>query len=467
MAEAALHLLPHLFMPHDDHDHHGDSHHQQHNDGLGDSCKLIALGFLVAFAIDRFAGGKKKKKKPSGTAVPAIEAPVAGDATERDGAGVVDDHADLGDVDNDAVVAESPSTPATEAAVVIEATERTLVGDVEKDSVDDTPAPAAITSEGLACVGDGDKEVDASALRDDEHNVEVKTDPASACIPAIDSAVTSATETIDTTDGCVSAAASTMTKTGDEEPAVTSSPPDLTAAVSTTAKDGESRVTEASNNATAGEANSSVDPGTTGINAKQVGEVPPVTPGEQEERPRESPLSSGAEESAATAVLASANLRTGAAEHASGDQVSISKPLSNEERQPRENAVHLAEVEKSARPSESTKFVESSKPSAPADSARNTEPAQSAGCTNATVESTTSEPPVSSVETTAEAPEEPKSDATDTIVVTPSTESVVHEPELTLYGNPRTPAATPKEIAPITNGSDHNDTSSGELSGAC
>ena len=172
MAEAALHLLPYLFMPHDDH--HGDSHHHQHNDGLGDSCKLIALGFLAAFAIDRFAGGKKKK--PSETAVPAMEASVASDATERDGVGVVDDHAAVGGVDNDAVVAESPSTPATEAAMVVEATVRdgqetanelTLAGDVEKD-------PVAITSEGMTCAGDGDKEVDASAPRDDEHNIDRK-----------------------------------------------------------------------------------------------------------------------------------------------------------------------------------------------------------------------------------------------------------------------------------------------------
>ncbi|CAM9879696.1 unnamed protein product, partial [Hapterophycus canaliculatus] len=51
MAEAALHLLPHLFMPHhdDDHGNHGDVHKP-----LGDACTLIAVGFLAAFAIDRF-----------------------------------------------------------------------------------------------------------------------------------------------------------------------------------------------------------------------------------------------------------------------------------------------------------------------------------------------------------------------------------------------------------------------------
>lgn len=476
MAEAALHLLPHLFMPHDDDHHHGDSHHHQHNDGLGDSCKLIALGFLAAFAIDRFAGGKKKN--PSETAVPAMEASVAGDPTDRDGAGVADDHAALGGVDIDAVVAESPSTPATEAAVVIEATardgqetanERTLVGDVEKDAAAESSAPATITSEGMKCAGDGDKEVDASAPPDDEHNIDRKaeTDPAAAGIPATDTAVTPATETIDAANGCVSADASTTTKTSDEEPAVTLSPPALAAAVATTAKDGESGVTEESNSATAGEANSSVDPGTAGTSAEQVGEVPPATSEEQEEPPRESALSSGVEYSAATAVLASAHLRTGAAELASGDEVSISKPLPNEEKQPQENSEHLAEAEESARPSESTISVEPSKPSVPADSARNTEPAQSAECTDATAESATPEPPVSSLETTEEAPEEPKSVATDTAAVTPSKESVVHEPELTLYGNPRTPAAAPKESAPIANGSDQNDTSSEQLSGAC
>lgn len=479
MAEAALHLLPHLFMPHDD-DHHRDSHHHQHDDGLGDSCKLIALGFLTAFAIDRFAGGRKKK--PAETAVPAMEASVAGDATERDGAGVADDHAAQGGVDNDTVVAESPSTPTTEATVAIEATardgegtanERTSVGDVEKESVAaESPAPAAITSGGPTSAGDGDKEVVASAPPDAEHNIDrkAKTDPAAAGIPAVDSAVTPVKETIDVADECVSTAASTTTQAGDEESAITaviSSPPAPATAVATTAKDGESEMTEASNSATAGEANSSIDPGTTGASTGQVGEVPPATSGEQEERPRESALSSGAEYSAATAVLASAHLRTGAAELASGDEVSISKPLPNEEKQPQENSVHLAEAEGSAPPSESTKSVEPSKPSELADSARSTEPAQSAECTDTAAEPATPEPPISSLESAAEAPEEPKADATDTVVATPSSESVVHEPELTLYGNPRTPAAVPKESAPIANGLEQDDTSSGQSSGAC
>ena len=57
MAEAALHLLPHLFMPHHDHDKH-DSH-----GGLGDACTLIAVGFLAAFAIDRFFSARQQQQQ--------------------------------------------------------------------------------------------------------------------------------------------------------------------------------------------------------------------------------------------------------------------------------------------------------------------------------------------------------------------------------------------------------------------
>lgn len=56
MAEAALHLLPHLFMPHDSHgdnDHHGSDHGHGHH---GSTYALIALGFLATFAVDRFVG---------------------------------------------------------------------------------------------------------------------------------------------------------------------------------------------------------------------------------------------------------------------------------------------------------------------------------------------------------------------------------------------------------------------------
>ncbi|CAM9818788.1 unnamed protein product [Scytosiphon promiscuus] len=59
MAEAALHLLPHLFMPHHDDDHgHGDGHKP-----LGDACTLIAVGFLAAFAIDRFVGVSQQQQQ--------------------------------------------------------------------------------------------------------------------------------------------------------------------------------------------------------------------------------------------------------------------------------------------------------------------------------------------------------------------------------------------------------------------
>ena len=67
MAEAALHLLPHLFLPphdggahgdekHGDH-HHGDSRHHEEQGGV-DAYTLIAVGFLAAFAIDRFVGAR-------------------------------------------------------------------------------------------------------------------------------------------------------------------------------------------------------------------------------------------------------------------------------------------------------------------------------------------------------------------------------------------------------------------------
>lgn len=56
MAEAALHLLPHLFMPHGSHDHHGNDHGGGHHGPLVDTYALIALGFLATFAIDRFVG---------------------------------------------------------------------------------------------------------------------------------------------------------------------------------------------------------------------------------------------------------------------------------------------------------------------------------------------------------------------------------------------------------------------------
>ncbi len=52
MAEAALHLLPHLFMP----KHHGEASGGDGHEGLADACTLIAAGFLAAFAIDRFGG---------------------------------------------------------------------------------------------------------------------------------------------------------------------------------------------------------------------------------------------------------------------------------------------------------------------------------------------------------------------------------------------------------------------------
>lgn len=56
MAEAALHLLPHLFMP--KHDHGDGGPHE----GLGSACTLIALGFLAAFAIDRFGGVRQRQQ---------------------------------------------------------------------------------------------------------------------------------------------------------------------------------------------------------------------------------------------------------------------------------------------------------------------------------------------------------------------------------------------------------------------
>eukprot|EP00903_Cladosiphon_okamuranus_P020521 g18838.t1 len=60
MAEAALHLLPHLFMPHHGHD---DKHPHDGHGGLGDACTLIAVGFLAAFAIDRFFSARQHQQQ--------------------------------------------------------------------------------------------------------------------------------------------------------------------------------------------------------------------------------------------------------------------------------------------------------------------------------------------------------------------------------------------------------------------
>lgn len=69
MAEAALHTLPHIFLPHPSHDHddrgssapaaHGGyTHDPRHVDAFDgpDAFALIAFGFLLTFAIDRVAG---------------------------------------------------------------------------------------------------------------------------------------------------------------------------------------------------------------------------------------------------------------------------------------------------------------------------------------------------------------------------------------------------------------------------
>lgn len=99
MAEAALHLLPHLFMPHDHGDHGGDHHHHDEHghsvrDALGDSCTLIAVGFLTAFAIDRFIGVKWGGSSGSGGAGGHAEGAgkLSGNASAGDGGD--DDHED-------------------------------------------------------------------------------------------------------------------------------------------------------------------------------------------------------------------------------------------------------------------------------------------------------------------------------------------------------------------------------------
>lgn len=83
MAEAALHLLPHLFMPHHGHD---DKHHDGNgHNGLGDACTLIAVGFLAAFAIDRFFSARqhqqhrqqKHKETDSGAETAAVHVAAA------------------------------------------------------------------------------------------------------------------------------------------------------------------------------------------------------------------------------------------------------------------------------------------------------------------------------------------------------------------------------------------------------
>lgn len=63
MAEAALHLLPHLFAPHHGHGHgHEGEHHDEQ--GFVDTFMLIAAGFLATFAIDRFGGRKADDFSP-------------------------------------------------------------------------------------------------------------------------------------------------------------------------------------------------------------------------------------------------------------------------------------------------------------------------------------------------------------------------------------------------------------------
>ncbi|CAN0185904.1 unnamed protein product [Ectocarpus sp. 8 AP-2014] len=71
MAEAALHLLPHLFLPKHDHDDHG-------HESLADACTLIAVGFLAAFAIDRFVGVRQQRQNGAAGAGAAAAAPAEG-----------------------------------------------------------------------------------------------------------------------------------------------------------------------------------------------------------------------------------------------------------------------------------------------------------------------------------------------------------------------------------------------------
>lgn len=113
MAEAALHLLPHLFMPHGDAHHDdrggGDSHHHDHGHNekhdTVDTFSLIALGFLATFAIDRFVGrsvvpghnvvvapGKAVGHTPTAPTAAALDDVVVGEA---EGAGAVNATGDV------------------------------------------------------------------------------------------------------------------------------------------------------------------------------------------------------------------------------------------------------------------------------------------------------------------------------------------------------------------------------------
>lgn len=98
MAEAALHLLPHLFMPHDahdDHGHHGSDHGHGHgHDHHANTYSLIALGFLATFAVDRYVGRSVVHTRASAAAAAAVVASVSlkEGVASADGGTIADDH---------------------------------------------------------------------------------------------------------------------------------------------------------------------------------------------------------------------------------------------------------------------------------------------------------------------------------------------------------------------------------------
>ncbi|CAM9804760.1 unnamed protein product [Ectocarpus sp. 4 AP-2014] len=85
MAEAALHLLPHLFLPKHDHDDNG-------HESLANACTLIAVGFLAAFAIDRFVGVRQQRQQGA-AAAPAEGKEEAAAGTQEEATAVAQEEA--------------------------------------------------------------------------------------------------------------------------------------------------------------------------------------------------------------------------------------------------------------------------------------------------------------------------------------------------------------------------------------
>ena len=183
MAESALHLLPHLFLPHGG----GDSHHHHEHDGLGRTCELIALGFLAAFAIDRFVGGKKTKKAGSGGpghAASVAESPASAAAeaegSARDVAGAAEGSAAAGALENDTggAVTESPNSVPSAAT----------------DSLERTPAGGEDEVEEVVADGDVDNVVNDDSSAD---SAAVATEPAADAADAAEAATPPVVEAVD------------------------------------------------------------------------------------------------------------------------------------------------------------------------------------------------------------------------------------------------------------------------------